>query len=229
MNFPSFISLFSSSFLPLLPLFFFFASSSFSLLHFSAFSLLHFSAFFPSSLIPIDRSPHFHPLFENDEELLENKHLYGDAIADLLEEFDADPLAVRHAIRSEPLFRGEKFPSSSSFSPFFHDTLSSFCNFHFSLLLSADSYIAKTFATIIFLCDGLLSFSPSSQEEEQLEPARSLLRSNSRRFLHIAQCLPMELQMVLCHRLYLSERDLISRKLSEPAFKKLTKELLEKN
>ena len=205
--------------------FFFFLQTFFAS---SSFSLLHFSAFFPSSLIPIDRSPHFHPLFENDEELLENKHLYGDAIADLLEEFDADPLAVRHAIRSEPLFRGEKFPSSS-FSPFFHDTLSSFFNLHFSLLLSADSYIAKTFATIIFLCDGLLSFSPLSQEEEQLEPARSLLRSNSRRFLHIAQCLPMELQMVLCHRLYLSERDLISRKLSEPAFKKLTKELLEKN
>ena len=46
------------------------------------------------------------------------------------------------------------------------------------------------------------------------------------RFFAIASQLPLELQMVLCHRAFGSRKDLILIKHSEPAFKKLTRYLL---
>jgi len=76
---------------------------------------------------------------------------------------------------------------------------------------------ADLFSLTIFVGDNLL----------QLKPApRSSNSASSRRFLAIALKLPMELQMVLCHRAAGSMKSHILRKDSEHAFKDLAKILL---
>jgi len=76
-----------------------------------------------------------------------------------------------------------------------------------------DFFIGDLFALVVFLCDDLLTVraesSPSSNSKE------------AARFFPIARCLPMELQMVLCSRLFGSGKDIVLTKHSEPAFKKL--------
>ena len=41
------------------------------------------------------------------------------------------------------------------------------------------------------------------------------------KFFQITRGLPMELQMMLCHRVFGAEKDIVLTKHSEPAFKKL--------
>ena len=73
---------------------------------------------------------------------------------------------------------------------------------------------AEFFAMVVFLCDGLL---------EVKEPADSVTGAMAaeRRFMGIARRLPMELQMVLCHRIVGSGRNNVSGKHSEAAFRNL--------
>jgi len=77
---------------------------------------------------------------------------------------------------------------------------------------------AEVFALTVFLCDGLL----------QLNPAFGSLPSNDGavHFFAIASKMPMELQMVLCHRAVGSMKQNILLKDSETAFKALAKILL---
>jgi len=87
-----------------------------------------------------------------------------------------------------------------------------------------DALAAEIFALIIFLCDDLL----------QLEPIHSLFTSAAAataataatRFFAIAKRMPMELQMILCHRVVGSSKDSILSKDSEAAFKSLARILL---
>ena len=72
-----------------------------------------------------------------------------------------------------------------------------------------DALAAELFATTVFLCDDFLRIrKPDSN-------------SKAGRFLRIVSRLPMELQMVLCHRVYGSDKDNIPSKDSEPAFRHL--------
>jgi hypothetical protein len=72
---------------------------------------------------------------------------------------------------------------------------------------------SEIFAMMIFLCDGLLTIKKKKKGKET-------------RFFSITQRLPMELQMLLCHRVVGSAGENISVEQSELAFKNLARELL---
>jgi len=77
-----------------------------------------------------------------------------------------------------------------------------------------DELAAEVFALTVFLCDDLLQLKSASN------PAAT-------RFFTIASKLPMELQMILCHRAADSKKQNILRKNSESAFKSLARILLD--
>ena len=77
-----------------------------------------------------------------------------------------------------------------------------------------DALAAEVFALTVFLCDDLL----------QLRPA--FTSSPAARFFIIVNILPMELQMILCHRAIGSMKQNIPRKNSEAAFRSLDTLLL---
>jgi hypothetical protein len=72
---------------------------------------------------------------------------------------------------------------------------------------------AEFFAMVVFLCDGLLEIKR---------------KGKAARFFSMTQRLPMELQMVLCHRVVGSAGENISVEQSESAFMKLAKKELNK-
>jgi len=76
---------------------------------------------------------------------------------------------------------------------------------------------AGLFAITVFLCDGLLRLQPANPN-----PAAPAIV----RFLMVAIRLPMELEMVLCHRVMGSMRQNIRSEESEAAFKSLARILL---
>ena len=79
-----------------------------------------------------------------------------------------------------------------------------------------DPFISSDlFAQVIFLCDDLLTVRAESS-------AFSSANNNKEaRFFQIARCLPMELQMMLCNRVFGAGKDIVLTKPSELAFKKL--------
>ena len=84
-----------------------------------------------------------------------------------------------------------------------------------------DECAAEVFALTIFMCDGLL----------QLKPALASATSNpaataATRFFTIASKLPMELQMLLCHRVVDSMKQNVLHRDSEAAFRQLARTLL---
>ena len=82
---------------------------------------------------------------------------------------------------------------------------------------------AKIFALTVFLCDNLLQLKPgliASTTSNPAAPAAAV------QFFIIASKLPMELQMVLCHRAVGSMKQNILHKDSEAAFKSLARDLL---
>ena len=74
-----------------------------------------------------------------------------------------------------------------------------------------DELAAEVFALTVFLCDDLLQFKPASH------PAAAA----ATRFFAITKRLPMELQMILCHRVVGSLKQNILHKDSEAAFRSL--------
>jgi len=76
-----------------------------------------------------------------------------------------------------------------------------------------DELAAEVFALTVFLCDDLLQPKPVS--------------AAATRFFNIAFRLPMELQMILCHRAVGSMKQNIPLKHSEAAFKPLARILLQ--
>jgi len=72
-----------------------------------------------------------------------------------------------------------------------------------------NSFIGDLFALVVFLCDDLLVVNASSTNKK------------ATRFFQIAHRLPMELQMMLCNRVFGAGKDTVLTKHSEPAFKKL--------
>lgn len=69
---------------------------------------------------------------------------------------------------------------------------------------------------MIFYTDGLLV-------PDEKNPA---LTGKTRRFFKMITKLPLEMQMVLCHRMFGSPRDVISGREAEPAFKWLVRQVL---
>jgi len=79
-----------------------------------------------------------------------------------------------------------------------------------------DELAAEVYALTVFLCDDLL----------QLKPAPLASTAASTRFFATAKKLPMELQMMLCHRVVGSMKENILHQDSEAAFKLFVRILL---
>ena len=77
-----------------------------------------------------------------------------------------------------------------------------------------DALAAEVFALTVFLCDDLL----------QLKPAAT--PATAARFFTIAKRLPLELQMILCHRVVGSMKQNILHQDSEAAFEHLARVFL---
>lgn len=75
-----------------------------------------------------------------------------------------------------------------------------------------------TFCVVVFISDSLLKIRPGSKQGSDIE-------RNTSRFLSMAASLPLEVQMVLCNRMFGSSRDIISSRDSEPVFRKLAQDL----
>jgi len=76
----------------------------------------------------------------------------------------------------------------------------------------ADALAAEMFALVVFVSDGLLQ-------------VKVTIATPAARFFSIVAQLPLELQMVLCFRQVGSNKDIVSGKDSEVAFKELAKRL----
>ena len=77
-----------------------------------------------------------------------------------------------------------------------------------------DPFISDLFALVIFLCEELLTVRAEDS---------ALSFHKAARFFQIAQALPMELQMMLCNRVFGAGKNNVLTQHSEPAFKKLGK------
>ena len=79
-----------------------------------------------------------------------------------------------------------------------------------------DRAAGEVFSLVVFLSDSYLRLSPPRGGMKGQE-------DGARRFFLMAQALPIELQMVLCNRLFHSLKDIVLCKFSEPAFRRLGK------
>lgn len=77
---------------------------------------------------------------------------------------------------------------------------------------------ADIFVLVVFLCDGFLQITDSFPES--LDP-------KALRFFRIMRSLPMELQMIVCHRAVGSKGTVIAAKVAELAFRLLARKLNE--
>jgi hypothetical protein len=71
--------------------------------------------------------------------------------------------------------------------------------------------ISDLFSLVVFLCDGLLQLSPQKNDPK------------IHRFFKIASQLPLELQSILCCRVFGSRKTFIPEQDREDAFKKLAR------
>ena len=74
--------------------------------------------------------------------------------------------------------------------------------------------VAELYAMVVFTCDGLLALKSPKH-------TRKIKNWKRTKFLKIAQQLPMELQMLMCNRVYSMARDGVPLKESEAAFHSL--------
>jgi hypothetical protein len=136
------------------------------------------------------------PWNDESEEDFKRRKAACPIIADLLAEHQRDPHSVRKRLSLLPGVR--------------------------------DRFIGEVFAMVVFLADNFVSLQPAvSPLQQPPRPPSPLkpppLEEQARRFFAIAVALPMDLQMVLCNKVFDSPKDLVLTKHSEPAFKKLAK------
>jgi len=75
-----------------------------------------------------------------------------------------------------------------------------------------DEMASEMFALVVFVSDGLLEIRNGDQ-------------SLAARFFNISRRLPLELQMIVCHRVVGSDKEIIPGRDSEVAFKSLAKRI----
>jgi len=129
---------------------------------------------------------------------------YCPLIVELITAYESGPAEVRLRLRREPGVRGFSPPSS----PF--RLLPRQANLLLPFVLLLEHYAGLAFALVVFLTDGFV------------EPTRDI-PENLRRFFKIASDLPLEMQVVLCNRLFGSSRDIIPWRYSETGFKWLAR------
>ena len=79
------------------------------------------------------------------------------------------------------------------------------------------SYVAEVFALVIFHADGFMKLRPGGSVGSQT----AMVVEGAMRFFEMAAVLPIELQMVMCNRLFASPKDSVLTKHSELAFRGL--------
>ena len=91
-----------------------------------------------------------------------------------------------------------------------------------------DEVSAQLFALVVFICDELLQIKPAAAFTSATPALEHAAAAASRavRFFTIAYKLPIELQMVLCHRAVGSMKQNILSKDSEHTFKSLAVHLV---
>ena len=90
-----------------------------------------------------------------------------------------------------------------------------------------DERSAEVYALTVFLCDGLLALKPAPQLHPLIKAlAVPTAAARATRFFEMASNLPMELQMLLCHRVVGSMKQNVLHEESEAAFKALANSLL---
>jgi len=120
------------------------------------------------------------PRGPNDtEETRNRKETNGPLCADLIDEYERDPVAVRHQLRRQPGLR--------------------------------EHFIGHLFALVVFHSDSFVVIN------------RRTAHPDTRRFFRITSQLPLDLQMVLCNRIFGSPRDIILSRDSEPGFQLLAR------
>jgi len=116
---------------------------------------------------------------DDTEEDYERSKTNGPLCADLIDEYERDPVAVRYRVQRQPGLR--------------------------------EYFIGHLFALVIFHSD---SFAVINER---------LARPDTRRFFRLCARLPLEVQMVLCNRMFGSPKDIILSRYSEPGFQLLAR------
>jgi len=142
-------------------------------------------------------------VFEDDDDYLRCK-TFGPVIADIVDSYELNPTQVRAQLRRLPGVRGW-----GNFSSVWRGIFWALTPFH-----PADNYIGNTFAQVIFVAD---KFATPTNPHGGIREALTL------RFFKIATSLPLDLQMVLCNRMFGSHKDVIPSKIAEPAFRWLAR------
>ena len=90
-----------------------------------------------------------------------------------------------------------------------------------------DELAAEVFALTVFLCDNLLQLQPALDAAVASTPAAvSSAAAAAIRFFTLVKRLPMELQMILCHRVVGSAKEAFLSRDSDAAFNSLASVLL---
>ena len=130
---------------------------------------------------------------------------YNLEVADLINDYERDPAAVRRRMRRNPRIR--------------------------------DTYIARVFAIVIFFTDGFVGLKPAAAAAAAATTTTTATtatatatatgsacaKDDPQRFLRITSGLPMDLQMLLCNRMFGSPRDIVLSRDSEPGFRWLAR------
>ena len=99
--------------------------------------------------------------------------------------------------------------------------------------------MGQVYALVVFLADDFVTLRSSSSSSSSygreesgrergggrgdFEEAEEEEQGNKRRFFRMASQLPLDLQMVLCNRVFGSPKDIIHSRDSEPGFRLLTR------
>ena len=117
---------------------------------------------------------------DNDtEEAYERSKTNGPLCADVIDEYEHDPVTVRNRLRRQP-----------------------------GLL---EHFIGHLFALVVFYSDSFVVMN------------EKLAHPDTRRFFKITSRLPLEIQMIICNRIFGSPKDIIISRDSEPGFQLLAR------
>ena len=146
---------------------------------------------------------------DEDEPDTEYRRLFCPLIADLIDNYESNSTCVTMMLRCYPGIRG------LSLSLFLFSLCHVLTDTHSRLsfriyLVSQEDFIAQMFALMLFFTDHFVML-------------RETADARSGRFFVMVSRLPLELQMVLCNRIFGSGKDIVQTKFSEPSFRWLAR------